>query len=128
MGIQLPAWLLWLRLGLSGGLILFPIGLWDLNPPCSPVETRNIHLSLLGCVLVVYGLGILASAVFTYRTGTTLLVNIFDVLTRYLLAVPAAFLAALALRTEALSALSGRPKASDGLPYLGSNRICVYMV
>jgi signal transduction histidine kinase len=34
-------------------------------------------------------------------------VNVFDVLARYLVAVPAAFLAALALRAEALSALTG---------------------
>jgi signal transduction histidine kinase len=57
--------------------------------------------------MALYGLGILASAVFTYRIGTTLLVNLYDVLCRYLVAVPAAVLAALALRTEGLMALTG---------------------
>ena len=66
--------------------------------------------------LVLYVLVIMASAVFTYRTGTTLLVNIFDVLTRYLLAVPAAFLAAVALRAEGRSALS-----------LGRKRVMVFL-
>jgi signal transduction histidine kinase len=102
-GLQLPAWLLWLRLGLLaasfGSLLVYGVLTLRVHPLTSGPSTY------LGWIaLVVYGLGILASAVFTYRTGTTLLVNVFDVLIRYLLAVPAAFLAALALRAEALSA------------------------
>lgn len=102
-GLQLPAWLLWLRLAMlavSFGFLL-TFGILTLrNHPLQPGPLTYIGWS----VLVLYGLGILASAVFTYRTGTTLLVNVFDVLTRYLLDIPAAFLAALALRAEALSA------------------------
>ena len=102
-GLQLPAWLLWLRLGLLaasfGSLLVYGVLTLRVHPLTPGPSTY------LGWIaLVVYGLGILASAVFTYRTGTTLLVNVFDVLIRYLLAVPAAFLAAMALRAEALSA------------------------
>jgi signal transduction histidine kinase len=106
MGIQLPAWLLWLRLGLLAGSFCFLLvyGLLTLRVhPLKPGITAYVFWG----TLAVYELGILASAVFTYRTGTTLLVNVFDVLTRYLLAVPAAVLAAVALRAEALSALTG---------------------
>lgn len=105
-GLQLPAWLLWLRLGMLAASFfsLLVYGILTLRVhPLKPGASAYVGWS----ALVVYGLGILASAVFTYRTGTTLLVNVFDVLTRYLLAVPAAFLAALALRAEALSALTG---------------------
>ncbi len=107
-GLQLPAWLLWLRLGMLAlsfcSLLVYGI----LTLRIHPLKPGVFAYAGWG-TLTVYGLGILASAVFTYRTGTTLLVNVFDVLTRYLLAVPAAFLAAVALRTEALSALtSGR--------------------
>jgi signal transduction histidine kinase len=103
-GIQLPGWLLWLRLALLaasfGSLLVYG------------VQTMRVHtlergpLVTLGwSVVVIYELGILVSAIFTYRTGTTLLVNVFDVLIRYLLAIPASFLAALSLRIEALSAI-----------------------
>lgn len=105
-GLQLPAWLLWLRLGMLATSFFFLLvyGILTLRVhPLKPGASAYAGWS----ALAVYGLGILASAVFTYRTGTTLLVNVFDVLTRYLLAVPAAFLAALALRAEALSALTG---------------------
>lgn len=104
-GLQLPAWLLWLRLGMLIGSFssLMVYGIFTLRVhPLKPDASAFVGWG----VLAIYGLGILASAVFTYRTGTTLLVNVFDVLTRYLLAVPAAFLAALALRAEALSALT----------------------
>ena len=104
-GYQLPAWLLWLRLGLLiasfSSLLIYGV----LTLRVHPLKPGTVTYLGWG-VLAVYGLGILASAVFTYRTGTTLLVNVFDVLARYLLAVPAAFLAALALRAEALSALA----------------------
>jgi len=105
-GMQLPAWLLWLRLGMLAASFcsLLVYGILTLRVhPLKPGASVYVGWG----ALAVYGLGILASAVFTYRTGTTLLVNVFDVLTRYLLAVPAAFLAALALRAEALSALTG---------------------
>jgi signal transduction histidine kinase len=114
-GLQLPAWLLWLRLGMLiasfSSLMTYGIFTLRLHPLKPGASTFGGWI-----VLVIYGLGILASAVFTYRTGTTLLVNVYDVLTRYLLAVPAAFLAALALRAEALSALNG-----------GRRRVMVYL-
>jgi signal transduction histidine kinase len=104
-GIQLPPWLLWVRLGLlvASFCSLLVYG----------IETLRAHTKKLGIstyfvwgALTVYALGILASAVFTYRIGTTLLVNLYDVMSRYLLAVPGAVLAALALRAEGLSALT----------------------
>jgi signal transduction histidine kinase len=103
-GMQLPAWLLWLRLGMlaaSFSALLF-YGLLTLRTHTLKLTARTY----LGWgALAFYGIGILISAIFTYRTGTTLLVNVIDVLARYLLAVPAAFLAAVALRAESLSAL-----------------------
>ncbi|MCX6034446.1 MAG: sensor histidine kinase [Chloroflexi bacterium] len=105
-GLQLPAWLLWLRLGLLAASF-FPLLVYGIltlrEHPLKPGASAYVGWG----ALAVYLLGILASAVFTYRTGTTLLVNLYDVLTRYLLAVPAAFLAALSLRAEALNALTG---------------------
>jgi signal transduction histidine kinase len=107
-GMQLPAWLLWLRLGMLiasfCSLLLYGI----LTLRVHPLEPSISSYFGWGA-LAVFELGILASTVLTYRTGTTLLVNVFDVLTRYLLAVPAAFLAAIALRAEAHSAqIAGR--------------------
>jgi signal transduction histidine kinase len=108
-GLELPAWLLWLRLGLLaasfGSLLVYGILTLHVHP-LSPGITTFLGWG----VLAIYGIGILASSVFTYRTGTTLLVNVFDVLIRYLLAVPAAFLAALALLVEAFSAQKGGRK------------------
>jgi len=116
-GMQLPGWLLWLRLGMLitsfSSLLLYGILTLRVHP-LQPGASKY----LVWGALTVYGLGILASAVFTYRTGTTLLVNVFDVLTRYLLAVPAAFVAALALRAEALSAQTdGRRRVMDFLTW-----------
>jgi len=108
-GLLLPAWLLWLRVGLLAASFCSLLIYGILTLRVHPLKPGVITYIGWGAV-TVYGLGILASAVFTYRTGTTLLVNVFDVLTRYLLAVPAAFLAAVALRAEALSALTGGRK------------------
>jgi signal transduction histidine kinase len=105
-GTQLPAWLIWLRLVILAAsffsLMLFGIltlHAHNLNPGISTYFGWG--------TLAIYGIGILASCVFTYRTGTTLFVNILDILTRYLLAVPGAFLAAFALQAEAQSARVG---------------------
>ncbi len=101
-GIQLPSWVLWLRLGLlvASFSALLVYGVLTLR--AQPVKPGIFTYTFLS-MLTIYGLGILASAIFTYRTGTTLLVNLYDVLCRYLLAVPAAVLAAMALRAEAIS-------------------------
>ncbi len=109
-GIQLPSWLLWLRLGLliASFCSLLVYGVETLR---AHTIKPGISTYIVWGILTVYGLAILGSAVFTYRIGTTLLVNLYDVLCRYLLAVPAAILAAVGLRAEALSALSnGRRK------------------
>jgi signal transduction histidine kinase len=102
-GVQLPSWLLWLRLGLliASFCSLLVYGIETLR-----AQSRRLGFStfIVWGVLMIYGVGILGSAIFTYRIGTTLLVNLYDVLSRYLLAVPAAILAALGLRAEALSA------------------------
>jgi signal transduction histidine kinase len=108
-GMQLPTWLLWFRLAMLtasfSSLLVYGILTLRIHP------LKPDGFAYLGwSALVIYGLGILAGAVFTYRTGTTLLVNVFDVLTRYLLAVPAAFIAAASLRAEALSAQSSGRK------------------
>lgn len=108
-GIQLPSWLLWLRLGLLVAsfcsLLIYGIETLRVHP-----GTTGISTYIVWGVLMVYGVGILGSAIFTYRIGTTLLVNLYDVLSRYLLAVPAAFLAAMGLRAEALNAQSSGRK------------------
>jgi signal transduction histidine kinase len=102
-GVQLPAWLLWIRLGLLtasfGSLLVYGI-LTLRNHQVAPGFLSYVGWIVLG----IYGLAVLAGALFTYRTGTTLLVNVYDVLIRYLLAVPASVLAALALRVEAIKA------------------------
>jgi signal transduction histidine kinase len=104
-GIQLPAWVLWLRLALLIGSFsaLLIYGILTLRAhPLKP----GIFTYAFWVVMILYGLGILTSAIFTYRTGTTLLVNLYDVLCRYLLAVPAAVLAAVGLRAEAISSIN----------------------
>jgi signal transduction histidine kinase len=104
-GIQLPPWLLWVRLGLlvASFCSLLVYGIETLR---AHTKKPGISTYFVWGALTVYALGILASAVFTYRIGTTLLVNLYDVMSRYLLAVPGAVLAALALRAEGLSALT----------------------
>jgi signal transduction histidine kinase len=116
-GIQLPEWLLWLRLGLLAISFCFLLdyGILTLR---HHGFTHGISNYIVWGLLALYGVGILASALFTYRIGTTLLVNLYDVLSRYLLAVPAAVLAALALRAEALSAMNaGRKRVMVALTW-----------
>jgi signal transduction histidine kinase len=108
-GIQLPEWLLWLRLGLLAASFCFLLDYGILTIRFHGFK-HGISNYIVWGVLTVYGLGILASALFTYRIGTTFLVNLYDVLSRYLLAVPAALLAALALRAEALGAMNAGRK------------------
>jgi signal transduction histidine kinase len=104
-GIQLPSWLLWLRLGLLiasfCSLLVYGVETLRAHPGMTGISTY-----IVWGVLMLYGAVILGSAIFTYRIGTTLLVNLYDVLSRYLLAIPAAILAAMGLRAEALSAQS----------------------
>jgi signal transduction histidine kinase len=104
-GIQLPPWVLWLRLGLlvASFCSLLIYGIRTLR---AQTIKPGISIYLVWGVLIIYGLFILGNAVFTYRVGTTLLVNLYDVLSRYLLAVPGAILAAMALRAEAINALT----------------------
>ncbi len=104
-GLQLPPWVLWLRLGLlvASFCSLLIYGIETLS---AQTIKPGISMYFVWGVLIVYGVFILGSAILTYRVGTTLLVNLYDVLSRYLLAVPGAVLAAMALRAEALSALS----------------------
>ncbi|MGZ6346146.1 MAG: sensor histidine kinase [Anaerolineales bacterium] len=103
-GIQLPPWVLWLRLGLlvASFCSLLIYGIETLR---AQTIKPGISIFIVWGVLIAYEGFILGSAIFTYRIGTTLLVNLYDVLSRYLLAVPGAILAAIALRTEAINAL-----------------------
>ncbi len=99
----LPDWLDWFRLGLLAAsfiaLILFGFQSFHLHPSRSALWTP-LGLGLL----ITYELLILFSAFFTYHQGDILWYNVLDVLTRYLLAVPGAALAALALRNQAMRA------------------------
>jgi signal transduction histidine kinase len=119
LGLQLPAWLLWIRLVLLSVSFGFLLAYGFLTLREHPL--RNALVARVGAsVLSLYGLGILACAVFTYRTGTTLQVNLVDVLARYLLAVPAGILAAAALFAEALNIKAvGRTRVKVFLTWAG---------
>ncbi len=101
--VSLPDWLPWLRLGLllSSFIALIVYGASTLlHRPLTPKIHLFLGLSLLGLFL----LAILVSAARTYFAHGTPSVDFLDSLIRYLLAVPGAALAAMALRAEALDA------------------------
>src|SRR3989304_4734545 len=87
--ISPTGWLFWLRLGLLTASFYFLLAYGFLTLRTHPLKP-GVFVYLGWTALIIYGLGILASAVINYRTGTTLLVNVFDVLTRYLLQLLAA--------------------------------------
>lgn len=99
-GTVLPAWLPWLRLGFLvtsfASLLWYGIQMLLLVSPYSPGK-RAIRFSIFG----LYGLFIIGNTARAYLTSPIPLVPLLDSLGRYLLAVPAAMLAALALRAQA---------------------------
>jgi signal transduction histidine kinase len=99
LGTQLPGWIPWTRLALLGSsfscLLLFAYNQLRLSVRPNP-RTRIFHSG----VLPLYILGILAGLFFALKQTGIALFPLLDGLARYLLAVPAALLAALALRAR----------------------------
>jgi signal transduction histidine kinase len=99
-GVPLPAWLPWLRLSLLATsfilLILFVIQAFRLHRP--PLKMGGYLL--LG-ILGIYVLIILFSAIQAILMAEIAWFDLLNALSRYLLAVPGALLAALALRLQA---------------------------
>ena len=99
-GTSLPAWLPWLRLGFLitsfASLFFYGIQMLLLVSPYIPAK-RTIRFSIFG----LYGLFIIGNTISAQLTSPIPLVPLLDSLGRYLLAVPAAMLAALALQAQA---------------------------
>jgi signal transduction histidine kinase len=104
LGASLPAWLPWFRLFLLITsfvfLIIYDFQAFRLHPyPIKPGE--SILIGILG----VYVLIILISATRAVRSADITWFDLLNVLSRYLLAVPGAILAALALRLQAIGSV-----------------------
>lgn len=99
-GTPLPGWLPWLRLGFLfasfTSLFLYGIQMLLFVSPYEP-EKRAFLFSAIG----VYALFIISNIIRAYLQAPIPLIHLLDGLGRYLLAVPAAMLAALALRVQA---------------------------
>jgi signal transduction histidine kinase len=99
-GTSLPGWLPWLRLGFLfasfTSLFLYGIQMLLFVSPYEP-EKRAFLFSAVG----VYVLFIIGNIIRAYLQAPIPLIHLLDGLGRYLLAVPAAMLAALALRVQA---------------------------
>jgi len=99
-GTSLPGWIPWLRLGflLASFISLLLYGFHMLLLVSSHhSEKRAFLFSAVG----VYALFIISNIVRSYLENPIPLIHLLDGLGRYLLAVPASMLAALALRTQA---------------------------
>jgi signal transduction histidine kinase len=115
LGAVLPTWLPWLRLGFLiisfACLCWYGIQMLLLVTPRNPGK-RMIRFSIFG----FYAFFIIGSTISAYLTSPIPLVPLLDVLGRYLLAVPAATLAALALRSQAHGMfLNKRPHLGSSL-------------
>ena len=99
-GTPLPGWLSWLRLGFLfasfGSLLLYGIQMLLFVSPYNP-EKRAFRFSVFG----FYALFIISNIIRAYIEAPIPLTHLLDGLGRYLLAVPAAMLATLALRAQA---------------------------
>ncbi len=99
-GTPLPDWLPWLRLGFLYAsfisLFLYGIQMLLLVSTDTPGK-RIIRFGAIG----LYALFIIANMISAYLKATIPLTHLIDELGRYLLAVPAAILAAMALRAQA---------------------------
>jgi signal transduction histidine kinase len=113
IGTQMPVWLYWLRLGLlySSFTSLFFYAFLTLRFVSPKYEGRRfVHISRLG----VYETVVITIAVLTYWHKSIPWINLLDVLARYLIAMPAALLAALALYAQ------GRRLRKEGRPSLSA--------
>jgi len=103
LGTVLPAWIPWLRLALlASSFASLMIFAWQSLRLISSHSTSKkiVHFA----ITAVYSLFILASAFLTYRIIPVPWLQLLDTLSRYLLAVPASILAAVALRARARQA------------------------
>jgi signal transduction histidine kinase len=102
LGAQLPAWLPWLRIVFLttsfSALMLFAYHQLNLTLP-RPEGRRFIH----GLSFTLYAGTLLLSAFLSYRTGQIPWLGLADGLSRYLLAVPACLISAVAFRAQALA-------------------------
>lgn len=103
LGTTLPAWLPGFRIGVLVSsfscLALFAYSLVRLASPSSG-RKRKVHFG--GSVL--YAIAILSNAILTYRSAPIPWLDLLDGLSRYILAVPASALTAVALRARARQA------------------------
>jgi signal transduction histidine kinase len=104
-GTYLPQWLEWVKLSLlfSSYISLLLFGLRTFRTLTG--STRRFTLPAV-FVFVIYTLANLASAFVTYRIKQIIWPELLDAMMRYLLAFPAALLAAFALRTQMLTAFN----------------------
>ena len=98
-GISSPEWLPWLRLGFLiasfASLLWYGVQMLLLVAPYGP-NRRTIQI-----VFFAYALFIITNSIHTFLKSPISLVALLDGLGRYLLAIPAAILATLALRAQA---------------------------
>lgn len=101
-GLALPDWLSWFRLVLliTSFVFLISYGIQVFQLHVNKWRTGGfIAVSILGIYIVF----ILVNAVLAFRSYEVGIFNLLNLLARYLLAVPGAFLAALALRIQAVN-------------------------
>jgi signal transduction histidine kinase len=114
-GKTMPEWLSWLRLGflISSFISLFFYAFLTLRSVSPKYEgKRFVHFDRIG----VYEAVIIMVAVVTYWHKPIPWINLLDVMARYLLAIPAALLAALALFAHSRrSKKEDRPSLSAAL-------------
>lgn len=96
LGTVLPAWVPWVRLSLLvtsfSSLLLFAYRLHRLTS--SHYDSRRIVYLVS---FIFYAIAILSSALVTYRSANVPWLNLLDVLTRYLLAIPSSAMATVSL-------------------------------
>jgi len=100
-GLHMPYWMPWLRLGMLSASFIAILFYGILSLRVNPFQPRWQFYGAVG-ILAVFCTGILISAFLTYRAGPVSWIVVLDGLIRYLIAVPGALLAALALRAQAL--------------------------
>jgi len=114
LGQQMPAWLPWLQLGLLvvSFVPLMTYAVLTLLQVSPRLPSKRLQrFSIFG----LYAIGLLISASIAYRHSSVPWQPLIDGMTRYLLAVPAAMLAALALRAQ------GRSVRQEGRHTLASS-------
>ncbi len=114
-GVKMPAWVPWLRLGMLvvsfTSLIIY--GLQVLRPKGGRLSSREVLISL--ALLAVYLLLVVTTSLY-HQTTPTHWMEHADALSRYMLAVPGALIAALALNRQATEAKAeNRPSLARNL-------------